>query len=113
MTVAAPLITGTTSDAELNERLLGSVWRAWPKPWRLAFAVSGAGTLLLDAGDSIGTTGNRIDTAVPTLDQATPPVTPVSPATTDLSTPPPAVNPDGTVNAPSISSQQTSSSVAP
>ena len=57
--------------------------------------------------------GVPADTAVPTLDQATPPVTPVSPATTDLSTPPPAVNPDGTVNAPSISSQQTSSSVAP
>src|SRR5439155_1102622 len=31
------------------------------------FATGGAGTLLLEAGDSIGSTTNRIDTAVPTL----------------------------------------------
>lgn len=57
--------------------------------------------------------GGPTDAGVPTLDQATPPVTAPATAPTTNLTPPPAVNPDGTVNAPSVSSApQTSSSAA-
>ena len=45
--VAEPLILGQQTDAGLSEGLLGSAYRAWRKPWRLAFALTFAGTLWL------------------------------------------------------------------
>jgi Ni/Fe-hydrogenase subunit HybB-like protein len=69
MTLAAPLVVGPTTDAALNEQLLGSVWRPWARPWRLAFAVTGAGTLFLfscityTVVTGIGVWGNNIPVA--------------------------------------------------
>ncbi|HTV19138.1 MAG TPA: NrfD/PsrC family molybdoenzyme membrane anchor subunit [Polyangiaceae bacterium] len=66
---SSELIVGEQTDAGLSERLLGTTYRAWAKPWRLAFAVTGAGTLgllfcvayTIDRG--IGVWGNDIPVA--------------------------------------------------
>lgn len=48
--------------------------------------------------DNVGAPADQ----VPSLDQATPPLTPEPSSPVDSSAPPPAVNPDGTVNPPSV-----------
>ena len=45
--LAEPLIVGAKTDASLNRELLETAVRRWAKPWRLAFAFAGAGTLFL------------------------------------------------------------------
>jgi molybdopterin-containing oxidoreductase family membrane subunit len=64
-----PLILGSHTEAGLSEHLLGTAYRPWAKPWRAAFAVTGAGSLwlfyciayTLDQG--IGVWGNNIPVA--------------------------------------------------
>jgi Ni/Fe-hydrogenase subunit HybB-like protein len=69
VTVASDLLIGAHSDAELSDRLLGTTWRAGGRGWRVAFAVTGAGTLLLFAlvgytfVRGIGVWGNNIPVA--------------------------------------------------
>jgi Ni/Fe-hydrogenase subunit HybB-like protein len=64
-----PLIIGQQTDQGLSERLLGTAYRAWKKPWRLAFAVTFAGTLWLffciayTVWRGIGVWGNNIPVA--------------------------------------------------
>jgi Ni/Fe-hydrogenase subunit HybB-like protein len=67
--VAHDLLIGAHSDAELSDRLLGTTWRPGGRGWRLAFAVTGAGTLMLFAliaytfVRGIGVWGNNIPVA--------------------------------------------------
>jgi molybdopterin-containing oxidoreductase family membrane subunit len=63
------LILGSQTDSSLSDRLLGTAYRPWAKPWRAAFAITGAGSLWLfycvaytfDQG--IGLWGNNIPVA--------------------------------------------------
>jgi molybdopterin-containing oxidoreductase family membrane subunit len=65
---SATLIVGDQTDAGLTRRLLGTAYRAWG-PWRIAFAVTGAGTLWLlfciayTVERGIGVWGNNIPVA--------------------------------------------------
>ena len=64
-----PLIIGQHTDAGLHDALLGTAYRAWKKPWRLAFAFTFAGTLWLlvcisyTVWRGIGVWGNNIPVA--------------------------------------------------
>jgi Ni/Fe-hydrogenase subunit HybB-like protein len=60
------LLLGSPSDAALSEQLLSVVWRPRSRLWSLAFAVTGAGTLLLAIAiaytvtTGVGVWGNNI-----------------------------------------------------
>jgi Ni/Fe-hydrogenase subunit HybB-like protein len=64
-----PLIIGVKTDASLSRALLGTALERWRKPWRLAFAFAGVGTLFLfsciayTVGRGIGVWGNNIPVA--------------------------------------------------
>ncbi|HKE16797.1 MAG TPA: NrfD/PsrC family molybdoenzyme membrane anchor subunit [Kofleriaceae bacterium] len=67
--MAHPILIGRPTDAELGERLLGTTWRPGGRGWRVAFAVSGAFTVLLavcvtyTVTTGIGVWGNMIPVA--------------------------------------------------
>jgi molybdopterin-containing oxidoreductase family membrane subunit len=67
--VSHSLIIGAPSNAELSDRLLGTTWRPGGWGWRIAFLVSGAGTLMLfslitlTVVRGIGVWGNNIPVA--------------------------------------------------
>jgi Ni/Fe-hydrogenase subunit HybB-like protein len=67
--LAEPLIVGAKTDASLNRELLETAVRRWAKPWRLAFAFAGVGTLFLftcityTVATGIGVWGNNIPVA--------------------------------------------------
>jgi len=69
MSASAPLLVGEPSEAELTDQLVGSTWRAGGRGWRIAFAIAGAGTVLLFACMAytfyrgIGAWGNQIPVA--------------------------------------------------
>jgi molybdopterin-containing oxidoreductase family membrane subunit len=64
-----PLLIGRPSDAALGEALLGTTWRVRGRGWRIAFAITGALTLMLFAlvtytvVTGIGVWGNMIPVA--------------------------------------------------
>jgi len=64
-----PLIVGEPTDAALTSRLLSTAYRRWARPWHLAFAVTGAGSLWLffciayTVERGIGVWGNNIPVA--------------------------------------------------
>ena len=69
MNAAPPLILEPQTDASLTQGLLGTAYRPWRKPWRLAFAFTFAGTLWLGfciaytVWRGIGVWGNNIPVA--------------------------------------------------
>ncbi len=67
--MSQPLLIGAPSNAELSDRLLGTTWRPGGWGWRIAFLVSGTGTLMLfsliayTVVRGIGVWGNNIPVA--------------------------------------------------
>lgn len=63
------LILGTPSDRDLNEQILTPTWRKGGNGWRIAFALAGAGTMLLvvcityTVWTGVGLWGNQIPVA--------------------------------------------------